>query len=303
MFRKQTGMLNRAFIILLMLLVETGAYALLHHEERPAASIALSEERGKAAHSAPARAFLRKQDTRKTSLSGERPLLIRSDILRGDLPSSNLPSSIEKRSRSQRSAPLRSAGTRAYRVRPGDTLFAIARRLGVSVPSLCEANRISDDTPLRAGQRLRIPGSRSGGNSLKQSSGAEGHIPDFRPEASGGPRFAWPLRAIRDIRRDGESGVRPIGIVIESRPGAPVLSSARGVVERVGTMRGFGQYVIINHGGHYLTVYSRMDSISVSEGDTVGRGKVIGSQGGMLHFQINRSGRPLNPLELLPGRG
>jgi len=87
------------------------------------------------------------------------------------------------------------------------------------------------------------------------------------------------------------------------RSGAPVLSSARGVVEKIGTMRGFGHYVIIKHERHYLTVYSRMSGINVSEGDTVGRGRMIGTQGDELHFQINRAGRPLDPLALLPDRG
>lgn len=43
-----------------------------------------------------------------------------------------------------------------YRVRRGDTLFAISRRTGVSVSRLCKINRISKNSTLRIGQQLRI---------------------------------------------------------------------------------------------------------------------------------------------------
>jgi murein DD-endopeptidase MepM/ murein hydrolase activator NlpD len=197
-------------------------------------------------------------------------------------------------------APATRANARSYRARPGDTLFGVARRFGLTVNALCAANGISRGASLAAGQRLRIPSGRNDAGAPAQRAGAP--EPSARESLAGAPRFIWPVSRVSEIRRDGESGVRSIGIIIESSPGTPVISSARGVVEKIGTMRGFGQYVIIKHGGHFLTVYSKMNSINVSEGDIVGRGRVIGSQGGELHFQINRSGRALNPLEILPDR-
>ena len=54
-------------------------------------------------------------------------------------------------------APGARANARSYRVRPGDTLFGVARRFGMSVDALCAANGISRGASLSAGQRLRIP--------------------------------------------------------------------------------------------------------------------------------------------------
>ena len=47
-------------------------------------------------------------------------------------------------------------GLSAYRVRKGDTLYAIARRSGLSVSRLCKINGISARSTLRVGQRLRL---------------------------------------------------------------------------------------------------------------------------------------------------
>jgi LysM repeat protein len=53
-------------------------------------------------------------------------------------------------------APIRAGGE--YVVQPGDTLFAIAQRTGVSVNSILVVNNITDANRITAGQKLRIPG-------------------------------------------------------------------------------------------------------------------------------------------------
>lgn len=54
-------------------------------------------------------------------------------------------------------------GPTTYVVKPGDTMFAIARQFGLSVDALAAANRIADPTELRAGLELTIPASGTGG--------------------------------------------------------------------------------------------------------------------------------------------
>ncbi|MGH8206504.1 MAG: LysM peptidoglycan-binding domain-containing protein, partial [Steroidobacteraceae bacterium] len=56
--------------------------------------------------------------------------------------------------------------TRVHIVRRGDTLFAIARRMGTNVRTLAALNGLSPDDPLRTGQRLRVS---SGGSHLARS--------------------------------------------------------------------------------------------------------------------------------------
>jgi LysM repeat protein len=51
------------------------------------------------------------------------------------------------------------AAARTYTVRRGDTLSSIARRHGVSLNQLVAANGLNRSAPIRAGQKLRVPGS------------------------------------------------------------------------------------------------------------------------------------------------
>lgn len=114
--------------------------------------------------------------------------------------------------------------------------------------------------------------------------------------------FLWPLKKVDKYKSDGEEGVKAIGIIITGPARSRVISSEAGVVKRAGYMRGFGKYVVVNHGNRYLTVYSNLMVINVREGDRIGKGESIGliSDDRTLHFQIDYAGKPRNPLEYLP---
>lgn len=307
-------MLKHTAIILLLPLIATGARALTRHETATIASPAPGLA-GRLLPHTPLPANIPSRDALYHEAScAKSPRDVPEPPPRVHRPFcvDGIPASIERRKKSTHIRAMnagphhgrseRPGASGTYRVRPGDTLFGVARRFGVTVDALCAANGMSRDTSLSAGRRIRLPAGPGRGAAKARRAGCSASASPAREDIAGAPRFIWPVRNVCGIKRDGESGVRPIGIIIGGRAGAPVISSARGVVEKIGTMRGFGHYVIIKHESHFLTVYSRMNGISVSEGDTVGRGRVIGSQGGELHFQINRSGRPLNPLELLPDR-
>ncbi|MBC9070735.1 M23 family metallopeptidase [Thauera sp. CAU 1555] len=99
------------------------------------------------------------------------------------------------------------------------------------------------------------------------------------------------------------------GIDIGSAPGTPVLASAPGTVMYAGSgLRGFGKLVIIRHESDYQTVYAHNQALLVKEGETVTQGQKIAELGStdadrpMLHFEIRRQGRPLDPLKYLPPR-
>lgn len=87
-------------------------------------------------------------------------------------------------------APASPAGERVVVVQPGDTLSGIARRSGTTVSALCAANHISASSPIRAGQKLRVPG-------------ATGPVP--RPAASPASRPAVGSYTIK--RGDTLSGI------------------------------------------------------------------------------------------------
>jgi len=96
------------------------------------------------------------------------------------------------------------------------------------------------------------------------------------------------------------------GIDISTRIGTPVRSTADGVVVFKGWDGAYGNTVILDHGGGYISRYAHLSHIYVSHGQTVHRGDIIGTvgvtgnaTGPHLHFEINRNGRAMNPIKFL----
>lgn len=93
------------------------------------------------------------------------------------------------------------------------------------------------------------------------------------------------------------------GIDIEARSGAPVRAVAKGRVEYVDILPGYGNCIIINHGGGYYTLYAHADRSLVEQGDKVDAGRVIAEVGtaaeSPIHFEIRKSKKALDPLEWL----
>ena len=93
------------------------------------------------------------------------------------------------------------------------------------------------------------------------------------------------------------------GIDFGASYGTAIHCVAPGVVVAATTMRGFGNVVIVDHGGGITTVYGHMSRIGVSSGQRVGQGTVLGAVGASglatgphLHFEFHIDGRPVNPL-------
>ncbi len=93
------------------------------------------------------------------------------------------------------------------------------------------------------------------------------------------------------------------GIDIEARSGSPVRAVAKGRVEYVDVLPGYGNCIIINHGGGYYTLYAHADRSLVAQGDKVDAGVVIAEVGSAaespIHFEIRKSKKALDPMEWL----
>ena len=96
-------------------------------------------------------------------------------------------------------------------------------------------------------------------------------------------------------------------IGIAARIGEPIRSAANGTVAHVGdNIASLGNMVIINHGEGYVTTYSHMSDVVVSQGDTVIKGELIGFVGKtgnaeqpQLGFGIRKNNRALDPTDVL----
>ncbi|MBN1498594.1 MAG: peptidoglycan DD-metalloendopeptidase family protein [Spirochaetes bacterium] len=178
-----------------------------------------------------------------------------------------------------------------YTVVKGDTIYGISRKTGADVKEIIRLNDLSDPKKLYVGKKIKLPDS------------SEKSASDKKPAVKSAVNFNWPVKYVRHIEKDGESGVKSIGIYIISTKGAYVATSASGNVSKIGYIRGYGNYIVITHSSRYMTVYSNLDFIYVKSGQNVSSGKVIGrlsEKKDRFHFQINQAGKPQDVLKILP---
>lgn len=111
----------------------------------------------------------------------------------------------------------------------------------------------------------------------------------------------------REVTIEGASSFHE-GIDFGAAPGAPIPAAGSGTVTTAGMSGGFGNLVVINHGGGIETYYAHMQTTPyVSVGQVVPRGHILGpvgktgvSGGEHLHFEVHVNGSPVNPRSKLP---
>jgi len=110
-----------------------------------------------------------------------------------------------------------------------------------------------------------------------------------------------------DYRRAGrviqpfsqKSEKNPYGVTLQLRDNS-IRNLAGGVVHGTGTMRGYGKYVIVDHGKGWHTLYSNLARIGVARGQQLARGSVIGSaRSKRLFLVVSYRGNPINPSETI----
>jgi septal ring factor EnvC (AmiA/AmiB activator) len=129
-------------------------------------------------------------------------------------------------------------------------------------------------------------------------------------------RLAWPAdgRVVAEYGpqvnpRFGTKTFRN-GIDIEAGEGSNIAAVFPGQVVYTGWFRGYGNLIIVDHGGEYYTVYAHAADIRVTEGDEVKQGQIIGTvgdtgslQGPRLYFEVRHEGKPQDPTQWLRPRG
>ena len=165
--------------------------------------------------------------------------------------------------------------------------------------------------------------SSSSSGSSSSGSSSSGSSSVIVPSGSG---FAWPTPGFvslssewiedREVYNHGGIDIAGAGIM-----GTPVVAAADGTVvatNRSGTHNwgksyscgcggGYGNYVMISHAGGKMTVYGHLTSLTVSSGQSVSRGQVIGyvgstgnSTGPHLHYECRLNGVRYNPMSEYP---
>lgn len=117
------------------------------------------------------------------------------------------------------------------------------------------------------------------------------------PGYSPGSAYGWRMHPIYHEMRfhAGED--------IGAPSGTPILAADSGMATVIADNgNGYGNYIMINHGGGRVTLYAHMSAFAISNGATVSQGQVIGyvgstgnSTGPHLHFEVRVNGATTDP--------
>ncbi len=132
------------------------------------------------------------------------------------------------------------------------------------------------------------------------------------PLPTGGGQLLWPTAGAvtsgYGYRTHPIFGDRRLhtGIDIGAGYGSPVVAADTGTVTYSGVMSGYGNVIILDHGGGLATTYNHLSEQYVSAGSTVQRGTTIGAvgctgycTGPNLHFEVRVNGSPVDPMPYL----
>jgi murein DD-endopeptidase MepM/ murein hydrolase activator NlpD len=145
-------------------------------------------------------------------------------------------------------------------------------------------------------------------SSSRSSSGGSETTTDGSPPATPAPStgFIWPVSGPITSPFGMRWGTLHPGIDIGVPTGTPIHAAASGKVIWCGWMSGYGNLVVIDHGGGLASLYGHQSRIAASCGENVSQGQLIGyvgctgfCTGPHLHFEIRLNGSPVDPLGYL----
>ena len=112
--------------------------------------------------------------------------------------------------------------------------------------------------------------------------------------------FGWRIHPITGTQKFHS------GVDIGGDYGQPIAAAQGGTVEYAGWISGYGNAVIISHGGGISTLYGHCQSLAVGVGQQVSRGETVAycgstgnSTGPHCHFEVRQGGEPISPYSFL----
>lgn len=236
-----------------------------------------------------------------------------------------------------------------YKTGPDDDLFSLASRFNVPYETLVTLNGLSGPKSVRPGQWILAPTQPGVFVDLNRPaeidqlmtarlSALTGPGTDLTIQRPSGPvkvkffigqrfhplerayflgilfRFPLPKGVLTSgfgVRANPFTGhaVFHAGIDLAAPTGTEVYAARDGVVSATGVDELLGNFVKVDHGDGYQTVYGHLSKVEVSLHQSVSSGTILGrvgstgqSTGPHLHFEIRRQGAPQDPVPLLPGK-
>ncbi|MFH1375450.1 MAG: M23 family metallopeptidase [Patescibacteria group bacterium] len=210
-----------------------------------------------------------------------------------------------------------------HEVKTGDSISKIAKQYEVEEEELYKQNQLKEKAELVAGTKVIIPGGKKtvyAGSGTYLASQSPGTYASYKaPVAVDGAIIIangvqnkdgnWmikPTSGEYTTYFGGRRGHWAVDIADKSRP--PVSAAADGTVvkSQCGWNGGYGCVVVIDHGDSYQTLYAHLAEVAVTAGDPVTQGTRIGTMGNTgrvwgstgihLHFEVIADGVKKNPL-------
>lgn len=196
-----------------------------------------------------------------------------------------------------------------HTVKRGETVYSIAKNYQAEAQSIVDFpfNEFANDETfsLQAGQRLLIPeGIKPKEKVIDTSSYVA--VREVAPLAGvvGEGSFIWPTSGRLSQRWSWYH--QAVDVANAAAP-AVVASQGGSVVAAGWNKGGYGNYVVVDHGNGFKTMYAHLSSISVSAGQKVGQSQQVGVMGSTgrstgihLHFEVIGASGRINPLTVLP---
>lgn len=194
-----------------------------------------------------------------------------------------------------------------HKVAKGESLAKIANDYGIDEAAILSANRLADASDLIAGARLVIPGGQKTSYATrkvaKSYSGLSIITDLIKPKSSKsifGNKMAWPTVGYRLTQY---YSWRHHAIDVGIKIGTPIYACDAGVVEVAGWGTGYGNQIVIDHGGGKKSRYAHLSKFYVKKGQKVSKGEAIAASGSTgwstgphLHFEVIINGVKYNPL-------
>jgi murein DD-endopeptidase MepM/ murein hydrolase activator NlpD len=197
----------------------------------------------------------------------------------------------------------------SYNVVKNETIGSIAKKYSIDEEELLKVNKLSADDKLAVGEKLIIPGGKkiayvepaktnyNGITALKNIVKA----PSAQPVA--GNKMNWPTEGMRITQYYSWSHH---AVDIANKVGTPIYACDSGTIEYAGWGTGYGNQIVIDHGGGKKTRYGHLSKFYVEKGEKVTKGQTIAAMGSTgwstgphVHFEVIINGTKYNPLNYI----
>lgn len=199
------------------------------------------------------------------------------------------------------------------KAKKGDTLYGLSRRYGVDMKRLVRLNQLKKPYVIQPGQTIFLQPLKSS----RSTTTAKGSTPQHSPKPvtqTQSSSNSWPTTVRwqrpangRIVKQFSSRRNDAKGIDIAGKEGSAILAAADGTVVYSGNgLISYGNLIIIKHSKTFLSAYAYNHKLLVKEGDEVKAGQQIAEMGhkdkldSLLHFEIRKNGKPVDPLKYLP---